>query len=226
MRDGLRFLCLPLIAVMTLPAADATWKSKAIAQWTVEEAKQVLADSPWAKRTAVSVLPLRSEDQLRDGGRMGGGARRAGVGWQDGKSAPADGGDQHPAVEIRWESALPVRASEMKAGETGAPDWEGDYYAIAVYDVPGVTPALEKSLRGELKQTTFLKRTGKKDLKPARVEIDQLGHNMARIVYLFARTTELTVADARVEFVSQVGRIFVAQFFETGEMQFQGKLEL
>jgi hypothetical protein len=129
-------------------------------------------------------------------------------------------------VGVRWESAAPVRAAELKAGETGAPDWEGDYYAIAVYDVPGITPVVQKSLSGELKQTAFLKRNGKKDLKPVRVDIALSGNKLARVVYWFPRSAGITTDDKRVDFVAQIGRLYVAQFFETGEMQFQGKLEL
>jgi hypothetical protein len=39
-------------------------------------------------------------------------------------------------VMLRWESAFPVRAAESKAGETAVPAWQGDYYAIAVYNLP------------------------------------------------------------------------------------------
>ena len=214
-----------LSAVVMLTAADATWKSKSISQWTLEDARQVLANSPWAKPTAIAILPRLTEDQLRDGGRMGGGTTHF---WKrpDADSNVAAGGGEHASIEVRWESALPVRAAEVKAGETGAPAWDGDYYAIAVYDLPGITPAIQKNLRGALKQTTCLKRGGKKDLKPERVEISVSAGNLARIVYLFPRSAGLTTLDTRVEFVSQIGRIFVAQFFETGEMRLGGQLEL
>lgn len=157
---------------------------------------------------------------------MGGGASRAQIRRHDEGLAVAGGGKRQAPIEVRWESALPVRVAELKAGETGAPDWEGDYYAIAVYDVPGVTPALEKNLPGLLKQTTSLKRNGQKDLKPVRVDIALLGGNLARIVYLFPRSAQLATGNTRVEFVSQIGQIVVTQFFETGEMQLEGKVEL
>ncbi len=122
--------CLGFLFVALLMAGDA-WKSKPISEWTAEDAKEVLADSAWAKKTSVTVLPQRGEAQLREGGRMGGGARR-----------PKEGATSTPAgpnhVAVRWESALPIRTAELKAGEVGAPDWDGDYYVIAVYDVSGL----------------------------------------------------------------------------------------
>ncbi len=77
----------------------------------------------------------------------------------------------------------------------------------------------------ELKKAAFLRRDGKKDVKPARVELlfDEKG---ATVVYLFPRSEEITKDDKRIELVAQIGRMFVAQFFYTEEMQFQGKLEL
>jgi hypothetical protein len=212
-------LCCFLLALAALgSAADPAWRSKLIAQWTKEDAKQVTANSPWAKRTVMAILPQRSESQLREGGRMGGGGERAGLAKVD--------TTQRATLAVRWESAAPLRAAEMLAGETSAPDWDGDYYAIAVYDVPGITPGADKILRGELRQTTFLKRDGKKDIKPARVEIALLGGNYARILYLFSRDAVLREDDGPIEFVSQIGRIYVGVVFGAADMMYQGKLQL
>jgi len=213
-----RNVCCFLLASAALGAADPAWKSKPIAQWTKEDAKQVTANSPWVKRTVMAILPQRSESQLRDGGKMGGGGERAGLAKVD--------ATQRTILAVRWESAAPLRAAEMLAGESGAPDWDGDYYAIAVYDVPGITPGAGKNLPGELRQTTFLKREGKKDIKPARVEIALLGGNYARILYLFSRDPMLREDDGRIEFVSQIGRIYVDAVFGAADMMYQGKLEL
>ena len=129
-------------------------------------------------------------------------------------------------LQVRWESATPVRAAELKAGETGAPAWEGNYYAIAVYDVYGLTTRDQKNLPAELKQFTLLKRDGKKDLKPDRVEIDMFGRDLARVIYLFPRSAEITRDDRRVQFVAQIGRLYLAQVFVLDEMVYQNKLEL
>jgi hypothetical protein len=177
----------------------------------------VLAGSPWVNRARVAILPERGEAQLRDGGRMGGGGKRAGLGKL--RTYPG-------TLELRWESAAPVRVAETKIGEAGLPDWIGDFYAIAVFGVPGITRGNEKGLRSELKQTTCLRRAGKKDLKPVRVEITVLDNNTARILYLFPRAAGITLTDQRVEFVSRIGRISVGSSFNLSDMILQGKLEL
>jgi hypothetical protein len=124
---------------------------------------------------------------------------------------------------VRWESALPIRAAEEKTGETGAPTVDRDHYAIVIYDIP--TPK-KWNLANELKGVAFLKRDKKKDLKPSRVEILRKAGGTATVVYLFPRSVEITAKDGRLEFVAQIGRLFVSQFFDTGDMQLQGKLEL
>lgn len=45
-----RRLCfLPLAAVL-LAAGVPSWKEKAVSQWDADDAKQLLADSPWVKQ--------------------------------------------------------------------------------------------------------------------------------------------------------------------------------
>ena len=182
-----------------------------------EDGSQALLDSPWVKHASVSILPERGEGQLRDGGKMGGGGKRAGLAKV--KTPPG-------TLDVRWESAAPIRTAESKAADTPGPRWDGDYYAIAVYGVPGITPGNERGLRSELKQSSFLRRRGKKDLKPARVDVAVLADHSARILYLFPRSAAITPEDRRVEFVSQIGRFVVAPWFNLADMTYQGKLEL
>jgi hypothetical protein len=216
-------VCFPIFFAVLLPAAEPAWKSKPVSRWTADDAKEVLAGSPWAKPTALAILPERGEDQLREGGRMGGGGQRAGMGPID---KDVVSGARKEVVDVRWESAAPVRAAEVLAGETAAPSWEGEFIAIAVYDVPGVTPSSSRMLRATLKQVTVLKCAGRKDLKPERVELALRAGNRATILCLFPRSPEFAADDRRIEFVTQIGRVQVDQHFATGEMWFQGKLEL
>ena len=197
--------------------ADPLWTDKPLARWTATDARLILAESAWSKAAPVTLLPALSEAQLREGGRMGGGGKNAGL---------AANTLQTRTLAIRWESAAAIRAAELLAGETGAPDWEGDYYVIALYDVPGITPTLEKSLRAELKQSASLKRAGRRDVSPERVDIAAAGGKSARILYFFPRSAGITPADGRIEFVSRIGRLYVAQTFDAAEMQLAGKLEL
>jgi hypothetical protein len=219
-----------------LGATDPSWKNKPIAQWSEDDAKQILANSPWVKNVTSVQLPELTAQQRREGGATGGGKGTGFSGLGGGMVGPAPSHESaasktdvpkpHPAVLVlRWESASPVRVAELKAQELGAPDWQGEYYVIAVYHVPALNSGQQISL-GVLKSTAFLKRDGKKDLKPSSVEILQEQSGSSIVVYLFARSEEITKQDRRLEFIAQIGRLSLTQYFFTEEMQFQGKLEL
>src|SRR5580700_4516730 len=60
-----------VFASVHLVAADPVWKTKPAAQWTEEDARQVLAKSPWAKQIRAVITRRLTEDQLREGGQMG-----------------------------------------------------------------------------------------------------------------------------------------------------------
>jgi hypothetical protein len=221
----------PLAVVLPI-SADSSWKEKPIPQWDREDAKQVLADSPWAKYVTPQPLPDLSPNACRDGGDWKGctgkGVGLAGTGLFGARReaeaiARAHAKPPQAPVVVRWESALPVRAAEQKAGETGVPSLDSDHYAIAVYDIP--TPK-RWNLNRELRGIAFLKRDKKKDLKPSRVEILRQSGGTATVVYLFPSSVEIGKRDGWLEFRAQIGRLFVSQYFNTEEMQLQGKLEL
>jgi hypothetical protein len=212
-------------------AADPSWIDKDISQWTEQDAVRVLTRSPWVSAATVTLLPARSEAQARDGGRMGGG-RAAGLEALDpanlmglGKASKgfASSIEKRKTLTVRWESALPIRSAEKKAGED-APSWEGDYYAIAIYGVPGLED--RRTLPVELTKGAFLRRWGKKDVKPARVEVIITDEKLATLVYLFPRTEQITRQDRQMWFTAQIGQLFLEQAFDAGEMQLHGKLEL
>ncbi len=222
---------LPLAAVL-LMAADPSWKDKPIPQWSEEDAKQVLADSPWVKVVTPQNVRDLSPDERREGGNMqegiGKGVGIAGTGILGSRRQAEAIARAHykptpNAVVVRWESAAPVRAAEQKVSEAGVPTLDSDHYAIVVYDI--LTPK-RYNLARELRGIAFLKRDNNKDLKPSRVEILRQDDGTATLVYLFSRKVEITKKDGRLLFIAQVGRLFVSQFFYTEQMQLQGELEL
>jgi hypothetical protein len=128
---------------------------------------------------------------------------------------------------VRWESALPVRAAELRAGDTVAPDLEGEDYAICVYNVPLTMTTFDmKTLPENLKRVASIKLDEGKEIKPSRVMVRANGSNVATLVYLFPRRTNITTAVTKVEFSAQVGRLVLEQQFFPAEMQFQNKLAL
>jgi hypothetical protein len=231
-----------LVAAATCLIAAPVWETKSASQWTEEDARQVLAKSPWSKPTRAVIRRRLTEEQLREGGEMG---LTRGIGNEgvDPKcSGPKvspniltgpGGGDRSPrsvpqsiTLQLRWESALPVRLAELKSHEIEPPTLHRDGYSIAVYGVPGGDfKGTPEQLGQPLKNLAALKREGKKDVRPVRVEVFQR-ENGAVVVYLFPLSAEISKKDRRIQFEAQIGRIVFSQDFDLSEMEFLGKLEL
>ena len=215
-----------------LAAAGPPWADKPVEQWNEQDAKQILSGSPWVKKITPAQLPNVSEAARWQSGRMGGGQ---GVGLSavspsivTGVSSgePSRKRRRGPGpVEVRWESAHPVRIAEKTAREDDPPSWQGDMYAIAIYDVPGLDLD-QKGLAAELKHAALLKTGHKKELRPAEVQLLPQEGDLTTILYLFPRSVEITPEDQRVEFWARFGRLTITQDFHPREMQFEGKLEL
>lgn len=231
-----------IVSAAPLFAIDPVWQSKPASQWTEDDARQVLAKSPWVRESRSVITRRLTEDQLREGGQMG---QPTGVGY-DGvdvkgtgpKVSPnifsGAGGDdrslrslpQDITLKLRWESALPVRLAELKARESDPPTLAGDGYRIAVYGIPSGNFKDDPKRLGEpLKEQAALKRAGKKDVKPISVEVFRGDDGMVA-VYLFPLSAEITSKDQQVQFEAHIGRIVVFQNFVLSQMQFMGKLEL
>jgi hypothetical protein len=246
-----RFVLLSFASV-TLIAADQPWQDKQVADWSQDDLKQVMSNSPWAK----TVTPQLGHDESSrgpGGGRRNGGIGIGGIGiGLPGMGRPGGGGNNGgwggrgtspngtdssgrttdqtsgniPDLVLRWESALPIREAELKAQETNAPSVDEDHYAIAVYGVPSrMVPGDRKALEDTLKKQTVLKRDGKKDLKPSSVEVLDRDDGLV-VLYLFPKSAEISKADRRIELDGQIGRLKFAQPFYLEDMIFRGKLEL
>jgi len=222
-------------------ASEPAWKTKPPAQWTEQDAQQILNRSPWAREIGGGLAGRKSEDQLREGGQMG---QPTGVGYEG-----VDPKDSGPKVDLNvfggggsdrslrsqnrgiplkvvWESAMPVRVAEFKTQTTEPPTLEGDGYRIAVYGIPGPDFNKDpKQLGDPLKEYAALKREGKKDVKPVRVEVFHRQDGLA-VVYLFPLSAEIAPKDERVEFDAHIGRIHANHIFDLREMNILGKLEL
>ncbi len=241
----LQFSYLTVISAVVLLAADPQWKTKPTAQWTEQDAIEVLTASPWARTITAGVARRQSEDELRDGGKMG---QPTGIGYDDvdpkgsGPKMPTslkdvvvpapDGGRsvrsqvQGLPVRLRWESALPVQLAELKSRQSDPPTIETNGYRIAVYGLPGgYFKGDPKKLGDPLKEDAVLRREGKKDVKPSSVEVFPQDDGWA-VVYVFPPSAEISPKDKQVEFNAHIGRIVVVAPFELGEMMFQGKLEI
>jgi hypothetical protein len=234
MKTILKSVIFPSSVVLLMAAAPA-WKNKPTEQWSEQDAKLILTDSPWVKKVTPALMPPLNEDQRRQGGQMGGGE---GIGMEAFTPATLIGVGASPAagkrgrrpihiatLEVRWESARAVRTAEEKAREEDPPALVDGSYSVAIYDVPGVD-VNQTALPFQLKKDAFLKREGKKDIRASRVDLLPQEGGLATIVFIFPRSEEITTQDQRITFLAQLGRLSVAQYFYTEEMQIGGKLEL
>ncbi|MDP9115203.1 MAG: hypothetical protein M3O20_16160 [Acidobacteriota bacterium] len=211
----LPFFCSALL----LAAADQGWKNKQFPEWTEEDAKELLKDSPWVKTVAATPLKPSGRDlqvTLPIGRRKD---------RKNDTAAPANA--SAPMLILRWESALPVREAELKARDVAAPALaDDDHYLIAVYHIPrGMLKDDSKSVTDNLKRQAVLKREGKKDTKPSSVEI-LLRDDGPVVLYLFPKTAAFDWRDHKIEFDAQMPGLKCAQVFSFDDMTFHGKLEL
>jgi hypothetical protein len=247
----LRNRVLSLLAVSAaLFASGQPWKDKPVSDWTDEESRQVLEDSPWAKPVHPTIDKSNNDQRQRRGMGRGGGIGIGGIGiglpggaGRRGRGYPGGGypgggypggsgggsgtnSETPPVLHLRWESAQPIREAELKARETNAPTVDESHYAIAVYGVPDrMLTGDTKTLAGQLKKQAVIKRDGKKDWKPSSVEVLRRDDGPV-IIYLFPRTTEITRQEKQVEFTAKIQKLDFAQAFALEEMIYHGKIEL
>jgi len=229
---------IPVVQSTQAQTPAQNWQNKPTASWTDVDARLVLERSPWAKTTVAGIARRQSEDERRAGGNMG---QPTGVGFDgidDKRVRPilpqsvfvpaptAPSKAQLIRLLVRWESALPIRVAELKTGEAQPPTLSDYGYSIAVYGVPFTDAKGDPlSLARDFKESAFLKREGKPDVKPRRVEAFELERSVV-VVYLFPYSAEISKRDGVVEFSALIGRLQVSQTFNVEEMLFQGKLEL
>ena len=238
---------LPVFLALLTAAADdePAWRSKQIADWSVEDSNQVLFDSPWAK-TFTPILTAPQDSGRRPGGigrelgevgrdaiglAIPGIAGRRATGASQGGESPAgqstgSSSSEPPKLTLRWESAMPVRTAELKVHDNNAPDVDESHYAIAVYGIPDrmIEGDLQK-LADQLRNEASLKRDGKKDFKPSSVKVFDMAAGRV-VLYLFPMSNEITQADHRVEFTAKIGRLDLDQSFLLDNMVWQSRLEL
>jgi hypothetical protein len=169
------------------------------------------------------------------GGPGGGGMGGPGGGMGGG---PDGGGFEAPKVNVRWESATPMMEAASKLESPLAKslaEWSKDYYVVTVTGMPMMRrrpegapspdPARMKQMSDRLRGMTALKRKGKDDVAPERVETVQGADGMV-MAFLFARTAGVAAEDKEVSFETAFGPMQVKSKFVLKEMQVKGKLEL
>jgi len=219
-------------AALTATPFEHSWKDAPVSQWSEEDAKQILTDSPWVKKVQLDRVRNLSPFERRDSGDWEAGIP-SGIGmatlglmadWRDIEALEhAYALSNLGPVTVRWESAFPVRAAEAKLGEVSIAGVTENDYAIAVSDVH---PPFRWNLAKQLQGVAFLKIDKKKVVKPTRVLVQPKAAGFVTLVYLFPRSIEISKKGQSLGFVAQIGRLFVAVNFFPQEMRLQNELQL
>ena len=241
------------VAALALLAEDF-WVKKPYTEWSDKDAAKMLTNSPWAHDVAIdagagvemanssgrpgprsgSDLPGAMGQSGEPG--MGGGGNGGMLNGRGSREVGGPGrGGASLTLHVRWQSALPVRKAYVVAmlGHAKAESEQGKnyisqavpYYVIAVAGLPAQMAArLSKENLSELAKTATLVR---KDKDPINAEsAEKVDGEAGTIAFLFPKTSEITLDDKEVEFVSKVGRIELRRKFKLKEMVVGDKLEL
>lgn len=122
-------------------------------------------------------------------------------------------------VTIRWESAKPIQEAHLKAKHTDAPSVEDRYYGIVIVGIPPRMASSNGRPKAELRPE------GSKAIKSADVKLlSREEGNM--ILFLFPRSSEITLKHQRVQFETQIGQYQIRYSFYPADMVWDGNLEL
>lgn len=202
-RETLLLALVGLVLGVGLAPGDDFWKEKAAAQWTVEEALQVLLDSAWAHEEDVLLQPRPRPRSLPRPTQ----SRR----W----AWPRPAFGNWASYLVRWESGEPVIAAFARLEELGEhtsaqfqappPRRPRDRYVITVKAtrLPDSGVDILEAMNGKQLLEGAQLKTSRATLAPAEVERSGVGANAA-IHFFFSRTHEgkplLTSQRETVEF--------------------------
>jgi hypothetical protein len=230
-----------------LGARREFWEGKAPADWSSEEKRILLGQSPWAREGIVRFEVERKRERAYAGvARPGGDVPGANPG-----AAPLGGvpsvpmGERPPPVPstdtgqsvqfrvlARWESAKPVRL----AGGPELPEGTAQFYVIRLQGMPLLPPS--KGMAGEgapnpnqsmldaIEQGSRIERKDKIAIPCAHL-LTGSGVSATELLLFFARGADpITVGEKAVMLESRFGPFHLSVKFPLKDMMYQGALAL
>ena len=233
------FLCLAGLLVAGAALGEDFWDKKEYMQWTDEEVKKVMTNSPWAKDVTVTApasalgrgqrpaAPAETDTDTGGGGRGGRGGRGGGGGGGGGR------GEALLTLNMSWRSALPLRKALVRSrlGVGAAIPAEAQQLIDKgteeyVLIVSGVPTGMARAANNQIVLSKSTLRFGKKppvapkgvDFQPRTQSVD--------IVFVFAKTQPGVVDDKEVEVILKLDTVEVKRKFNLKDMVYNGMLEL
>ncbi len=169
-----------------------------------------------------------------DAAAGGPGGRRGGGGGGYPSETGGGPGGVSMLIRVRWQSALPIRQAIVltqlgpeKADSDQAKKFLNQVSNEYVVAVVGLPPALDRVPEEQLNQFAKGAVLQRKDKDPiAAAAVQRSPGEKGSVVFFFPKTSEITLEDKEVEFVSKVARIEVRRKFKLKDMLVGDKLEL
>jgi hypothetical protein len=207
------------------------WRRKPPEQWTEEDAREVLTDSPWAKRVKVRYLesPGRSgsSTQWPVPGRNPGGTTPPIGGPPVGGGGGPGGVRTASEIVVRWQSAPAVRLAFSKLGIDDPPGLQraGDAHVIAALAVPEMGPDMrdadDSSLLNRLRDGARLLVGNKRSVIPERVRVAQTTEGLM-VFFIFPKNELGPLPDEKLKLVARIGSAQISADFKPGNMKLKG----
>jgi hypothetical protein len=231
------------LLVAGIALGEDFWIKKEYTQWTEEEVKKVMTNSPWAKDVTVSAPPgtiggagqrgpqnSNTDVESGAGGGRGRGGRGARGGGDEGGGGP---GEVLLTLNMSWRSALPLRKAIVKSrlgGSTEVPaeaqqmlTKEQEEYVVVVSGVPA---RIARQLQDPTRLNRSTLKAGKKaPVTPKAIDF-QTRTQTVDVFFIFPKADPITVEDKEVELDLKLGTMEAKRKFNLKDMVYNGKLEL
>jgi len=216
------------------------WAKKPFNQWSDEELKKFMKDSPWSKEVTMATrapgggsLDMGAGGGGGGGDEGGGGGGGGGGGRGGGGGGGGGGGSAAMTLNVSWRSSLPmkqavVRSKMSTAGEVPA-DAQGflaatdEQYIIVVQGMPANFAKQAMADPAKVKKSVL--KVGKREIPLADVKAGQNGRNFDFILF-FSKAEPIKVEENEAEVIAKLGLFDVKKKFKLKEMVVNGKLEL
>jgi hypothetical protein len=231
-------------------AADF-WVAKPAAEWSDKDLQKMMSNSPWAKPFSVPMSGPSTQfgnaqgnsgadpgnpAPISEGGGGGRGGGRGGGGGSGGASAagagaaPAGGGSLD--LVARWQSAMPMKQAfvRMKYGAQASVSEEAKqtldrvepgYMIIVSGNLRPFMRTNPEGFKKVVQDSAVLSVKGKEPVKLEMVDVSP-----QQIIFLFSKTTPITLDDKEVDFTTKVADVVLKYKFKLKDMVVNGKLEI
>jgi hypothetical protein len=228
-----------LFAGITL--GEDFWARKDYTQWTDEEVRRIMTNSPWSKEVTVdapaeavgggrrsdpaSAAPVNVENS--GGGRGGRGGGRAGG---DAANTPTVA---QITLTVSWRSALPLRRAVVKSRIGASSEVPADLRqslsqesADYVVVVSGVPASMARTIQDPIRLNRSTLKIGKRvPVVPKGVDF-QTRTQSVDVFFVFPKNEPITLDDKEVELDLLLGRMEARRKFTLKDMVYNGKLEM